>query len=49
MSIKEKMLKVKRLSSGKNTMDSIRDGELPILTNPQELERQVSTEDSDST
>jgi hypothetical protein len=32
MSIKERILKDKRLLSGLNTMDSIRDGRLSILT-----------------
>jgi hypothetical protein len=49
MSIKERMLKDKRLLSGRDTMDSTKDGELSILTRRVRAQPRVTTENSDST
>jgi hypothetical protein len=49
MSIKERILKDKRLSSGRDIMDGTKDGELSILTNQRRSNQRVTTQDSDST
>jgi hypothetical protein len=49
MSIKERMLKDKRLSSGRSIMDSTRDGELSMLTNQPRRDPRDMTRTSDST
>jgi hypothetical protein len=48
MSIKERMLKDKRLSSGRDIMEPTRDGELSILTNQRKKDLKDSTESMDS-
>jgi hypothetical protein len=48
MSIKTRMLKDKRLLSGRNIMDSTRDGELFTLTNQPRKEHQDGIENMDS-
>jgi hypothetical protein len=49
MSIKTRMLKDTRLSSGEDTTDSTRDGELSILTKPVKKELVDTTHHMDST
>jgi hypothetical protein len=48
MSIKERMLKDKRLSSGTDITESIRDGELSMLTNHPRFQPRDTIQDSDS-
>jgi hypothetical protein len=47
MLLEEKMLKVKRLSSGEDTTNLTKDGELPMLTKLESIKRVVFTETSD--
>jgi hypothetical protein len=48
MSSKIRILKVKRLSCGRDTMDGIRDGELFILTNLRRFKVKDTAADTDS-
>jgi hypothetical protein len=49
MSIKERMLKDKKLLSGRSTMDSTRDGELSMLTKLPRKEHLDTIKNTDST
>jgi hypothetical protein len=49
MSIKERIMKDKRLSCGEDIMDGIKDGELSIKTNHQRFQPRDTVPSSDST